>query len=208
MICWSCERAAGAGPFCARCGAILPPDPAVDHFTVAGVARGYALDLAELEERFREQSRKLHPDRFTTADARARRASLQWSVKLNEARRVLKDPIKRAAYLLSLNGVQVPAMAPPALLMEILELREALGEARAAGDDQKIQAMASAMRARLGEALRAVAEELGAARFERAAAQLVAIRYFARFMDEVGAHDEALAERAPSSGADARAGGG
>ena len=106
---------------------------------MAGVERRYDLDLDQLEARFRERSRKLHPDRFTTADPRARRASLQWSVKLNEARRVLKDPIRRAEYLLASSGVEVPSAAPPALVMEILELREELGEARAAGRTTRVR---------------------------------------------------------------------
>ncbi len=85
MICWSCERATSAGGDCASCGAIQPPDPRADYFAVFGVDRRYDVDFAALEARYREQSRKLHPDRFAKADPRARRASLQRSVQLNEA---------------------------------------------------------------------------------------------------------------------------
>jgi molecular chaperone HscB len=199
MICWSCERAAGEGLTCVSCGAIQPPDSGADHFAVLGVARRYDLDFADLERRYRELSRKLHPDRFAKADPRARRASLQRSVQLNEAWRTLKDPIKRAEYLLSLSGVKVGAEVPPALLMETLELREELGEARAARDDAKVQSMARAMRTRLEDALRVVAGGLGAGDagdLDQVAAQLVAIRYYRRFMDEVALHDEAVADGA------------
>jgi molecular chaperone HscB len=204
MICWSCERATGAGVTCPSCGAILPPDPKADHFAVLGAERRYDLDLADLEGRFRELSRKLHPDRFAKADPRARRASLQRSVQLNEAWRTLKDPFRRAEYLLSLAGVRLGKEVPAPLLMETLELREELGEARAAGDDGKIQAMAATMRARVQAAMRAVAEGLAAGRLDRVAAELVALRYYRRFMEEVALHDDSLSEGAPVTVAEMR----
>ena len=197
MICWSCEHATGAGGSCPSCGAILPPDPTADHFAVLGVERRYDLELTDLEARFRELSRKLHPDRFAKADPRARRASLQRSVQLNEAWRTLKDPFRRAEYLLSLAGVSLTKEVPASLLVETLELREELGEARAAGDDGKVQAMAAAMRARVQAAMRAVAEGLAEGHLERVAAELVALRYYRRFMEEVALHDDAVADGAP-----------
>jgi molecular chaperone HscB len=204
MICWSCERATGAGVTCPSCGAILPPDSKADHFAVFGVERRFDVDLPDLEGRFRDLSRKLHPDRFAKADPRARRASLQRSVQLNEAWRTLKDPFKRAEYLLSLAGVSLSQEVPAPLLMETLELREELGEARAAADDRKVQAMATTMRARVQVALRAVAEGLAGGDLERVARELVALRYYRRFMDEVALHDDSLTDGAPVAAAEMR----
>jgi hypothetical protein len=75
--------------------------------------------------------------------------------------------------------------------METLELREELADARAAGDDRKVQAMAAAMRARVAAAMREVAAGLAAGDHSRVAAELVALRYYRRFMDEVAVHDDA-----------------
>jgi molecular chaperone HscB len=201
MICWSCERAAnnaGAdGLTCASCGALLPPDAKASYFSVFGVEPRHDVDLEALEARYRELSRKLHPDRFAKADPRARRASLQRSVQLNQAWRALKDPFQRAEYLLLLSGISLGKEVPPALLMETLELREELGDARAAGDDAKIQAMARAMRTRVQTAMQAVTEGLAAGRLDEVARELVALRYYRRFMDEVALHDDARAESAP-----------
>src|SRR5262245_60918928 len=161
MICWSCEKDAGDTALCAACGAPQPVSThgaRPDHFAVLGVPRGYDLDVAALEARYKELSRKLHPDRFAKADPRAKRAALQRTVQLNEAWRALRDPLKRAEYVLEIGGVRIATddggarsggvAAPPALLMEILELREELGEARAARDDAKVARMGEAMRAR------------------------------------------------------------
>src|SRR4029079_10447293 len=110
LICWSCEKDAGEGPLCVACGAPQPVSThgvRDDYFAVLGVPRAYALDVSALEARYKELSRKLHPDRFARADPRAKRAALQRTVQLNEAWRALKDPVKRAEYLLELGGVKL-----------------------------------------------------------------------------------------------------
>ena len=117
-------------------------------------------------------------------------------MQLNEAWRTLKDPFKRAEYLLALSGVSLAKEVPPALLMETLELREELAEARAAGDDARVQAMARAMRTRVEAAMHAVASGLESGDLARVAVELVALRYYRRFMDEVALHDDAVADGA------------
>ncbi len=247
MICWSCERAAGDGATCGFCDAIQPPDQKADYFDVMGVPASYALDLAAAEARFRELSRRFHPDRFVKAETRARRASLQRSVQLNEAWRAIKDPVRRAEYLLrragydiggeqgppspvgptsgdanrgagvARPGIDVPGgdqatrgqvPVPAALLGEILELREDLADARGAGDDARVQVMAGEVRARVDSALRRVADGLSqternhvdpARSFEAVARELIAIRYFRRFLEEVAVHDEVVAAGAEAT---------
>jgi hypothetical protein len=92
--------------------------------------------------------------------------------------------------------VSLAKEVPPALLMETLELREELAEARAAGDDARVQAMARAMRTRVEAAMHAVASGLVSGDLARVAAELVALRYSRRFMDEVALHDDSVAEGA------------
>ncbi|HEY0707164.1 MAG TPA: Fe-S protein assembly co-chaperone HscB [Polyangia bacterium] len=217
MICWSCEKSAGPGPFCAACGAILPPDPAADHFRVLGVAPAYAVDLVVLEQRYKEAARKMHPDKFARADQRARRASMAHSVRLNDAWKTLRDPVKRAEYLLTLAGIEVGSEegtvkttgnggngatagegsgrvrvpVPQELLMEILELREALMDARAEGDEATVRKLADDVGQRRAEAMNKVAAAFVAtpANVDAAAHELVSVRYFDRFLAEV-AHGE------------------
>src|SRR5262245_49621888 len=136
MICWSCQKQAGVGPLCAACGALQPPDDKADLFSVLGLSGRYAVDLTAAEAAYKELSRKVHPDRFATGDERARRASLARTVQLNQAWRTIKDPVRRAEYLLTRAGIDLSGKqptpgsdekrttevaAPPAFLLEILE---------------------------------------------------------------------------------------
>jgi molecular chaperone HscB len=199
------------------CQALLPPAEGADHFAVLGLPRRYGIDLAEAEGAYQKLSRRLHPDRFATADPRARRASLAHTVQLNQAWRTLKDPVRRAEYLLELAGVDVAGddqkpnagaqretrkvAVPPAFLMEILELHDDFGEARRGGDAAKVAALTAEMRGRAAEAMKNIAAALDtgstaapeAARLDEAARALIALRYYRRFLDEAEAHEEGAA---------------
>jgi len=75
--------------------------PARNHFEVFELPVRYALDRAQLEERYRERSRHWHPDRFSRAPAAERAAVLARATDLNEAYRVLRSDARRAQYLRS-----------------------------------------------------------------------------------------------------------
>jgi molecular chaperone HscB len=209
VICWSCEREAGAGLTCPACGALQPPDEAADHFAVLGLPARYAVDLDDAEAAYKKLSRQVHPDRFATADPRARRASLARTVQLNDAWRTLKDPVRRATYMLERAGVDVgdenksgdggPKVKPsPAFLMEMLELNDELAEAAASGDEGRVATMASTLRARAAATMARIAEGFEAAtpaRLAAAAQELGALRYYQRLLDQAAAHQERVEER-------------
>jgi molecular chaperone HscB len=105
-----------------------------NHFELFGLAPAFALDLDHLDRAYRDIQAEVHPDRFAHAGDAERRASMQMTTQVNEAYRTLKSPVQRAKYLLELNGVDVGfetnTAMPPEFLMEQMELRERLEEAR------------------------------------------------------------------------------
>lgn len=109
-------------------------------FEIFGLAPGFSVDLAALDERWKALQREAHPDRFSTADAQAQRQAMQWSVRINEAYRRLKDPLKRASYLCELHGVPIGAedntAMPAAFLIQQMQWREELEEA-VTGEDME-----------------------------------------------------------------------
>jgi molecular chaperone HscB len=172
----------------------------MDPFATLGIARSFAVDLAALEKTHRELSRALHPDRYVDAGASERRAALGKAVEVNEAWRVVRDPIRRAEALLALAGVptgeEARSAASPEFLMEMLEQREALAEAKQARDLAAVRRMASAVEARSAEAERAVAEGFALAAgagLADVAGKVAELRFYRRFLDEVSAIEDELA---------------
>ena len=166
-------------------------------FETLGIPRQFGVDLAVVERTHRELSRALHPDRFVGAPPSERRAALARAIEVNEAWRVVRDPIRRAEALLALADVAVgedrEPKADPEFLMEMLEQREALAEARHSRDLVAVRKMAAAIEARAADVERRLAD--GFARGE--AASLVGsvgeLRFYRRFLDEVSAIVDELA---------------
>ncbi len=59
-----------------------------------------------LQKRYYELSRELHPDRFMRKPEAERQKALDLSSTLNDAYRTLKDPLKRAHYVLEPGGLR------------------------------------------------------------------------------------------------------
>src|SRR5215510_7578840 len=112
----------------------------VDHVEVFGLPRRLGLDAAELQRKFYELSRRVHPDFHQGAPPERQAEILDASARLNAAYRALRDPLARIEYLVRLEegrdtreGATVKPQAPPELLAEMFEIQEALAEAKAAG---------------------------------------------------------------------------
>ena len=103
-------------------------------FELFGLVQQFAQDRTELDTRWKALQREAHPDKFATQGAAAQRVAMQYSVRINEAYQRLKDPLKRAAYLCELSGAPIQAHSntamPAAFLMQQMEWREALDEAK------------------------------------------------------------------------------
>ena len=133
-----------------------------DFFAVFGLERRLAIDVAALQRRFYELSRRWHPDFHQAAPAEEQARALAESARVNAAYRVLRDPLARVEYVIRLEegrdtkeGAAVKPAAPPALLAEMFEIQEALEEARAGALDEatraSLAAQQDALQARLAE---------------------------------------------------------
>jgi len=147
-VCWSCKGPVAAGAlFCSTCEAVQPPGR-MDHFARLGLEVTFDLDIKELERRYFDMQRRLHPDRFASGLPRERALSQQQAVSLNDAYDSLKDPLSRADYMVHLKGTEVlpegcNLVNDMDLLTETMELREALADAKTTGDVDKIAGRAA-----------------------------------------------------------------
>lgn len=147
--CWSCHGPVAADAlFCATCNAVQPPGTR-DHFARFGFAPTFDIDAATLEKRYFDLQRKLHPDRFATKTPRERAISQQQATSLNDAYETLADPLRRAAYIAHLHGIDIlnegcNQIADPVVLMEAMELREAVADANSVAQVDMIAGNAQA----------------------------------------------------------------
>ncbi len=167
-LCWHCHSTVGGEYFCDQCVKVQPIR-GEDYFTALGLPHRLEIDLADLEKRYHDLSRKFHPDFYQGKSARERWISLDNSATLNKAYRTLKDPYARVEYFIRLKEQtcrEIPSQPPLDLLEEILETREALEELRrlhrASGDGRKpaLQARLLDERSRLEEKNREVEDRI------------------------------------------------
>jgi molecular chaperone HscB len=173
----------------------------MDPFATLGIDPAFNIDLAAVEQRHRDLSRALHPDKFSGAPAAERRLALNRAIEVNEAWRAVRDPIRRAEALMRRAGVPVGELKEPKpspdLLMEMMESREALAEAVQTKDLAAVKRLGEEMQARMDAAMSALGrgfDEAGAdgAKLSALLPRMGELRYIRRFLDEVSAFEEEM----------------
>jgi molecular chaperone HscB len=172
-----------------------------DAFDTLGVEPRFDLDLGLLEQRHRALAGTLHPDRYSGKPASERRMALGKAILVNEAWRLLCDPVRRAECLLSRAGVAVGELCEPKpsaeLLMQMLELREELALAHKNRDPLALERLHKHLRELERTAVTTL--EVGfvqaAGEREKLAALLPGLgklRYIRRSLEELAAIEEDL----------------
>ncbi|HTL38721.1 MAG TPA: Fe-S protein assembly co-chaperone HscB [Kofleriaceae bacterium] len=164
-----------------------------DAFGLLGLPAQFDLDPQVIEKAFHDKSKDLHPDRFASAPAPERVAALSRSRALNDAYKTLKNPVGRAEYLLAQAGVTIGdnERLDPTFLMEILELREELAQARVAKQTSLIEKLCGEMKARRKTTLAKLPALFVANDLHAIKEQLMLLRYVDRYLEEC---DSALDE--------------
>jgi molecular chaperone HscB len=112
-------------------------------FEFFGLEPKLCVDADALQKRFYELSRQWHPDRFSRKSANEQAEALEATSILNDGYRTLRDPVKRAEYLLKEDGFPIGEQrskdVPPELLEEVFELNMMLEELRSGDEDARGQ---------------------------------------------------------------------
>jgi molecular chaperone HscB len=169
---------------------------APSHFELFGLPPAFALDTEALERAYREIQSRVHPDRYAHAGDAERRASLQWTTRVNEAYRALRDPVQRAKHLLELHGVDVQfetnTRMPGDFLMQQLELREELERGVQAKDAAILDALKGSLQRQKRQLEAEVAQAIDAQKDYPGAAGLVRkLMFLDRLEREIDAAYEA-----------------
>jgi molecular chaperone HscB len=125
-----------------------------DYFQLFTLPEQFKIDTKLLEANFRKIQSSSHPDRFVTASAAEKLASMQLATLSNEAYGTLKNTARRAKYLLEKHGIDAVADTNTALpmdfLMQQMEWREQLEDAKNAKDISALDKLYSELRAEAG----------------------------------------------------------
>ena len=112
----------------------------MNYFQLFGIEASFDVDLHQLSQTYQSLQKTAHPDRFAHASSQDQLLAVQKSAEINDGYQTLKQPIKRAEYLLTLRGVEMPSeqqsFGDTSFLMRQMELREMLEEVKFADDTE------------------------------------------------------------------------
>lgn len=98
----------------------------------------YEVDRRVLDERYLALQRQFHPDRYVSGSAQEQYLAVRSAAAVNQAYVTLCSPVKRAKYLLELQGVDSDSSnkttSDREFLLEQMRLRESLVEVPEAAD--------------------------------------------------------------------------
>lgn len=188
--CETCHGPMDSPAFCDNCHSLYPAD-GLNHFELLGFLPSFDIDAAALRQRYLQVSRGVHPDHHGRGTDSS--VSLRLSAQLNEAHRILSDPVLRAEYLLELVGGTAASSDKSVLdgvLATTLMLREETAEAKAASDTAALDACRARARqhydttlAQIAALARQLPGDEGLRR--RLRATLNSIKYYQKLLSEL-----------------------
>ncbi|HVK56193.1 MAG TPA: Fe-S protein assembly co-chaperone HscB [Burkholderiales bacterium] len=177
----------------------MTSDFSKSYFELFKLPVSYKIDTARLEVAYREVQSRVHPDRFVSAPEAERRRSMQWATHANEAYTTLKKPLARARYLLKLHGVdtaeETNTAMPVDFLMEQMEWREAIVEAKQDFDSDALQALTQKLSSERGALLAALEMTIDVEHdYQTAAGAVRKLRFLEKLQDEIEFAVESIEE--------------
>ena len=165
-----------------------------NHFELLGLPPRFALDPASLERSYRDLQSRVHPDKFAAASEPERRVAMQWATRANEAYRTLRHPVERARYVLGLKGFDTEEESntsmPADFLMQQMEWRESVVQAREAGDHAGLERLRASLAESRTEMLRMLELAIDRdANFDAGCSLVRKLRFLDKLEEEI---DEAL----------------
>ncbi len=165
-------------------------------FSLLGLPESSSVDETLLERNYKQLQGQWHPDRFASAPPAERLAALQQASMLNDAYGTLKTPLRRAEYLLQLNGVDVlknnHTLNDGAFLVAQLELREELEDMLAARDEHGLAELRKRTRQDHDVIWRQFADSVDAGRFAAALAAFQKLQFLTKLGYEIVAAEDQL----------------
>lgn len=105
----------------------------ISYFSLFSLPEQFAIDETQLSAHYRDLLAEYHPDKMASCSAFEQKQAMMMATTINDAYRVLREPLDRAAYLLQREGIDAddPAQTHFAehFLLQQMQWRESLAEA-------------------------------------------------------------------------------
>lgn len=167
-----------------------------DFFSLFNLPPRFQIDGIALEQSFLALQAKVHPDKSSHLSEAERRLSMQWATRVNEGYQILRNPMNRARYLLSMHGVDTQEESNTAMpvdfLMQQMEWREALEESKQAKDSAVLEEMEKRVQHEVRILQQQLAVDIDDTRDYAAASGIVRkLKFLEKLAEEIGsAFDE------------------
>ncbi|MDK2124648.1 Fe-S protein assembly co-chaperone HscB [Parachitinimonas caeni] len=168
-----------------------------NHFSLFGLPVQFRQDVVDIEAVYRTLQAQYHPDRAVTGSDSDKRFALQAATHINDAFHTLKSPLARARYLLKLQGFdtqeETNTSMPADFLMQQMEWREAIAEAKQTHDLDELEALATQLRSESRSLTTLIAGLIDDKQdFNRAGLVVRKLRFIEKLEQEIGDAIEAL----------------
>ena len=154
------------------------------------------MNTEDLEQRWKSRVAAVHPDRFAGASDAEKRVAMQWSASINEAYRVLRDPLKRAQYLCDLAGFQTKnlpgASMDMAFLVQQMQWREELERIRDSQDAKALTVLANQIEADRDNLQSNTATLIGAQQWDEVVKRLQEWMFVEKLLQEIKSVERAF----------------
>ncbi|WP_221076646.1 co-chaperone HscB [Agarivorans aestuarii] len=162
----------------------------MNHFELFSLLPSYQLDLAGLADSYRELQQQYHPDKFAAESSQRQAQVMQKAAQINDAYQTLKDPLSRAQYLLSLQGLELggeqQTINDVAFLMSQMELREQLAEIEQAADpEEAIDDFSKLLKQQRSDLSSSFEKAYNEQNFELAADDVRKLKFYARLQQQL-----------------------
>jgi molecular chaperone HscB len=169
-----------------------------NHYQLFHLPQQFGIDTGALDQAYRDVQGQVHPDKFVNGSDAEKRVAMQWATRANEAYQTLRNPLKRAAYLCELNGIDLQVESstamPVAFLMQQMEWRETLDEVTAGRDLGALERLDVEVRQAWSLEVEKIAGLLDGSAFPAAAQAVRELMFLDKFRAEIADTYEVLDE--------------
>ena len=166
-------------------------------FALFDLPIAFQVDSALLNERYLALQKSLHPDNFSAASAQEQRLAIQKSAEINDALRILKDPITRADSIIAINTGETENPEEKSnndidFLMQQMEWRETLENIENRQDTDELTAFAQEINQIRHAILSELSTALDAQQWDIARAITDKLRFIKKLQAEIERVEETL----------------